>query len=121
MACEVEVSEQAGLDLADIFQFLHDSFRALGDDDETAFDRAESRIRGIADAMLGLGAVPHQGTRRPDLGEGFRNVTKGRAIFYFELRDDRRTLVVLAAFFGGQDHLAVMLDRLTGATPSSGE
>lgn len=120
MAYEVEVSGQAGLDFADIFAFLHESFRALGDDDETAFDRAESRIRGIADAMLGLGAVLHQGTRRPDLGEGIRNVTKDRAIFYFEVRDDRRTLRVLAVFFGGQDHLAVMLDRMTRAAPPSG-
>lgn len=120
MVYEVEVSEQAVLDLADIFQFLHDSFRAFGDDDEIAFDRAESRIREIADAMLGLGAVPRQGTRRPDLGEGVRNVTKGRAIFYFEVREDRQSLVVLAAFFGGQDHLAVMIDRMTRATPPSG-
>ena len=112
MAYEVEVSEQALLDLSDILQFLVESFRTFGDDDARAFGRAEDRVHEIADAMADLGRAPHQGTLRPDLGTGVRNVTKGRAIFYFETLDERATVLVLAVFFGGQDHLPVMLARM---------
>lgn len=112
MAYKVEVSDQADLDLEDILQFLHDSFRAFGDDNARAFDRAADRIREIVDAMETLGLAPHQGTLRPDLGAGIRSVTKNRAIFYFEVPDKKRTVLILAVFFGGHHHLPVMLARL---------
>lgn len=112
MAYEVEVSAQAELDLADILQFLNDSFRALGDNGARAFERAVNRIREIEEAMAGLAAAPHQGTLRPDLGAGIRNVTKDRAVFYFEALEETETVLVLAVFFGGQDHLPAMITRL---------
>lgn len=115
MAYEVEPSAQAEADLADILQFLYESLRAFGDDDARAFERAADRVRDVREAMAALGMAPHQGTLRPDLGARVRSVTKGRAILYFEALDEAERVHVLAAFYGGQDHLAVMTARLREA------
>ena len=112
MAYDVEPSDQADLDLADILQFLYGSFREFGDANERAFERAADRVREIRDGMVSLGAASHQGTLRPELGANVRSVTKGRAILYFEVIEDREALRVLAVFFGGQDHLPAMLARM---------
>ena len=119
MAYRVEASDQAEIDLGDILQFLYESFRAFGDDDRDAFDRAAARVRAIRQAMRSLGPVPHQGTLRPDLGPGLRNVTKDRAILYFEVDDGAERVRILAVFFGGQDHRGAMLRRLA-AGPGGG-
>ncbi|WP_226629012.1 type II toxin-antitoxin system RelE/ParE family toxin [Alloyangia pacifica] len=103
-------------DLELIFDFVASSAEALGEPAEAAFDMAARRIGGILDAMEGLGAVPHQGTRRPELGPALRHVTKDRAIFYFDVDDAAEELRVLAVFFGGQDHdRRILLRLLTGA------
>ena len=99
-------------DLSLIFDFLLESYQALGDDSETAFERAAQRVRAIEDSMALLGATPHQGTLREDILPGLRSVTKDRAIFYFDLDDDARVVRVLAVLFGGQDHQRQMLTRL---------
>lgn len=101
-------------DLDAIFDFLFQSYVRLGDDAESAFERAEVRVRGIHEAIDTLGRTPHQGTLRPDLRPGLRNVTKDRAIFYFEVDDEKREVRVLAVFFGGQDHQRAMLRRVMG-------
>ena len=62
--------------------------------------------------METLGEVPHQGTLRPHLGDGIRNVTKNRAVYYFDVDDSKKLVRVLAVFFGGQDHDARILLRL---------
>ena len=54
---------------------------------------------------------PFQGTLRPDIGAGVRNVTKGRAVIYFRPEEETETLHVLAVFWGGQDHMARMTAR----------
>jgi plasmid stabilization system protein ParE len=61
---------------------------------------------------MALGAAPHQGTLHNTLLPGLRSVTKGRAIFYFEADDKKARVLVLAIFFGGQDHQRAMLKRL---------
>ena len=58
-----------------------------------------------------------QGTLRPELGDGIRNVTKHRAIFYFEVLEEQ--IRVLAIFFGGQDHQGRMLLRILGSPQAS--
>jgi len=99
-------------DLELIFDFLMTAAEAFGEDAQSAFDRAEQRIAEIERVMHDLGRAPHQGTLRPDLGDGIRSVTKGRAVFYFDLDDGANVLRILAVFFGGQDHDAHMLLRL---------
>ncbi|CDZ28963.1 Hypothetical protein NGAL_HAMBI490_38250 [Neorhizobium galegae bv. officinalis] len=61
--------------------------------------------------MRALGQMPHQGTQLFDLRPGLRQVTKNRAIFYFIVNDDSRTVHIVAVFFGGQDHRRHMLKR----------
>ena len=116
MAYEVERSEASDRDLGTIFDFLFEAALGFGEDDATAFDRASSRILEIENAMEALGDVPHQGTLRPEISDGLRSVTKGRAIFYFDVDDTMHLVRVLAIFFGGQDHQRRMLLRLLSST-----
>jgi toxin ParE1/3/4 len=66
----------------------------------------------IEAAMISLGGAPHPWTLRPDLLPGLGSVTKGRAIFYFDVDDDSRLVRVFAVFFRGRDHQRAMLKRL---------
>lgn len=112
MAYRVIRSEESDRDLEAIFDFLFEAALGFGEDDATAFQRASSRILEIEDAMIALGDTPHQGTLRADISDDLRSVTKGRAIFYFDVDDSSRLIRVLAVFFGGQDHQTRMLLRL---------
>lgn len=112
MAYKVTRAADVALDLELIFDFLVEAAEGFGEDTETAFRRAEQRLGEIEVGMEGLGDVPHQGTLRPHLGDRIRNVTKGRAVYYFEADNDRQVVRVLAVFFGGQDHDARILLRL---------
>lgn len=112
MVWRVERAEAVNRDLELIFDFLFDAAIALGEDAETAFDRAATRIAAIQIAAMALAGAPHQGTLREDIAPGLRQVTKDRAIFYFELDAEAHCLRLLAVFFGGQDHRRHMLRRL---------
>lgn len=103
-------------DLGLIFDFLIAAAQDFGEDERGAFRIAEQRLTEIQRSMRSLGGLPHQGTLRTHLGEGIRSVTKGRAIFYFDVDDDRRRVRILAVFFGGQDHEARILVRLLSKT-----
>ncbi|MEC7762001.1 MAG: type II toxin-antitoxin system RelE/ParE family toxin [Pseudomonadota bacterium] len=112
MAYRVVRAAGVAADLSLIFDFLFEAAVAFGETPGDAFARAEARLREIEDALDSLGDVPFQGTLRPDLGAGIRNVTKGRAVYYFDIDERGETVRVLAVFFGGQDHVARMLVRL---------
>lgn len=105
-------AEACARDLDLIFDFLFEAALQFGEDPPAAFERAAARIRAIETAMEALAELPHQGTRLDDVLPGLRQVTKGRAIFYFDLDDSARSLRVLAVFYGGQDHQRRMLLRL---------
>lgn len=100
-------------DLELIFDHLADAYADCGDDRAEALTRAAQRIGSIQDDMEALGRRPHQGTGRPELGPTVRSLSKSRAIFYFEIDDDRAVVRILAVFFGGQDHTRHMLTRMT--------
>jgi plasmid stabilization system protein ParE len=116
MTYQVERAEDTDRDLEIIFDFLFESFLAFGEDAGTALERASQRVLAVEDAMAGLGKVPHQGTLRPEFGEGLRHVTKERAVFYFEVDDEARVVRVLAVFYGAQDHRRKMLLRMLSGT-----
>lgn len=115
MAYEVERALETDRDLELIFDFLVLAYVEFGEPRKEAVNRAAKRMAGIENAMERLGATPHQGTLRNDLLPGLRCVTKQRAIFYFDVDDDRQLVRVLAIFFGGQDHQRAMLIRLLGS------
>ena len=119
MTYRVERAEDTDRDLEAIFDFLIESFVAFGEDAASAFERASRRLLAVEAAMASLGTAPHQGTLRPELGAALRNVTKERAVFYFEVDDDARCVRVLAVFYGGEDHQRKMLFRLLGGVARS--
>lgn len=116
MAYRVERAEDTDRDLEVIFDFLFESFLAFGEDAGSALERASQRLLAIEEAMAALGKIPHQGTLRPELGEGLRNVTRERAVFYFDVDDETRVVRVLAVFYGAENHQRKMLLRLLDRT-----
>ena len=114
MAYEVLWAEDIDRDLELIFDFLAAATESFGESNEDAFNRAVQRSAEIEAEMKALGNAPHQGTLRPHLGDAVRNVTKNRAVYYFEVDDTRQVLRILAVFFGGQDHKSHVLLRLLG-------
>lgn len=112
MGFEVVRGDGVDQDLELILDFLVGAAEDFGEDKQTAFRLAEKRLAEIEAAMRQLGDTSHQGTLRPHLGENIRNVTKGRAVFYFDVDDDLQRVRILAIFFGGQDHEARILIRL---------
>lgn len=108
----VERAEAADRDLDALFDFLLATYLQFGDSLERAFERASDRLHRIKSDLRALAALPHQGTLRPDLMPGLRNVAKDRAVSYFTVDDDARVVRVLAVFYGGQDHQRAMLMRL---------
>ncbi|MDA7964817.1 type II toxin-antitoxin system RelE/ParE family toxin [Ruegeria sp.] len=112
MVYEVIRSDEIDRDFEQIFDFLFETALHFGEDVDTALQHAENRLVEIEDSLNRLGNLPHQGTLRPHLGSGIRNVTKDRAVIYFDVDDETRTIRVLAVFYSGQDHDARILLRL---------
>jgi plasmid stabilization system protein ParE len=115
MKYAVERARDIRHDLSSIFLFLVESYQEFGEDYDSAVERAARRIQTIEDAMLALGDAPHQGTIRPDISPGLRSVTKDRAVFYYDVDDDRRRIRVAAVFYGGQDHQQRIIKRMLGS------
>ena len=99
-------------DLLGIFDFLFDTHQAFGLSAEEAFDKAEARVLAIRRDLESLCAKPHRGTLHDDMLEGLRNVTRGRAVVWFDIEETQRRVRVLAVFWDGEDHQRRMLLRL---------
>ncbi|MES0827432.1 type II toxin-antitoxin system RelE/ParE family toxin [Ruegeria sp. SCP11] len=112
MVYRVVRAEEIDADLDLIFDYLVEAAEHFGEDPESAFRRAEKRVIEIEQSLEDLIKVPHQGTLRPHFGVGVRNVTKHKAITYFDVDDERKVVRVLAVFYGGQWHDAHILLRL---------
>ena len=111
---EVVRSEDCDRDLELIFDYLFATYSELGEQALDAFERAEQRLLAIEGEINRLGAIPHQGTLAPLIMTGLRHVTKNSAVFYFIVDEAQRRVRVLGVFFGGQDHRAHILKRITG-------
>ena len=112
MAFRLEFSAQAERDFELIFDHLLESYIGFGESVESAIEHAEARvleIRATADRIL---TAPHRGERHDDLLPGLRHLTINRAIYWFDVNEEKETVSILAVFFGGQDHVRHMLARL---------
>jgi plasmid stabilization system protein ParE len=116
MAFKVVRSTEFDWDLDFIHDHLVESYIDLGDTFSDAFDRAEARIDIIEADLEALAQSPHQGTLSPEIAPGLRHVTKNRAIFYFQVDSEQQIILVLAVFFGGQDHVRHIQKRLNRTT-----
>ena len=102
---------EAERDFELIFDHLVRSYLDFGESPQSALDRAETRIGDIRAAAERIVTAPHRGERHDDLLPGLRHLAIGRAIYWFDVDDERETVRVLAVFFGGQDHVRHMLVR----------
>lgn len=112
MDFRLEFSAEAERDFELIFDHLFDSYRAFGEGVEAAFDHAEARVMDIRAAVNRILTAPHRGESHDDILPGLRHLTIGRAIYWFDVDEERRTVRLLAVFFGRQDHRRRMLARL---------
>jgi plasmid stabilization system protein ParE len=112
MAYEVIRSADCERDLGLVFDHLVESYLSLGDELPDALENAAIRLRSIERQMTLVGNTPYQGTLLPQIRPGLRNVTKNKAIFYFDVNTEKQQVRILAVFFGGQDHQRHMLARL---------
>lgn len=108
----LEFSAEAEWDFELIFDHLLQSYVDLGDDPDTALIRAADRIRGIRTSMDTLAKTPLIGTLRPDIRENLRFVRLEKTAVWFLPDEERARVVVIALFFGSQDHMRHMLARL---------
>ena len=106
MTFRLEFSAEAERDFGLIFDHLVESYLGFGESPADALDR---EIRTAAERIL---AAPHRGERHDDILPGLRHLAVARAIYWFDVDDSRRTVRVLAVFFGGQDHIRRMMIRL---------
>ena len=112
MDFRLEFSAEAERDFGLIFDHLFDSYLGFGESVEAAFDNAEARVLDIRAAANRILTAPHRGESHDDILPGLRHLTIDRAIYWFDIDEARRTIRVLAVFFGGQDHVRHMLTRL---------
>ena len=114
MTYRLEFSVEAERDFGLIFDHLFDSYLGFGETLVDAFDHGEARVLEIRAAADRIAVAPHRVQRHDDILPGLRHLTIGRAVYWFDVDDDRRTVRILAIFFGGQDHIRHMMARLLG-------
>ncbi len=102
-----------GRDLSRIRKHLIRSYQGFGDTKAIATERANSRIREAFDYMLTFATHPHRGTVHPELKGSVRHVTAQQFVYYFEIDDHLAEVRILAVFFGGEDHLEQIAERLS--------
>lgn len=116
MGYRIKRSKAFEKDLDSIFNHIYNSYITYGNSVERATESACERIIQIEKDIELLSRTPHQGTLRPELGLGTRNVTKRSVIFYFDVDDENETVSLIAAFFGRQDHLRHIRNRINFQT-----
>lgn len=109
---DLEFSAEAEWDFELIFDHLASSYVELGDEPDAALIRAASRIRAIRTSMNALTQSPHMGTLRSDIQAGLRFVRVEKTVIWFLPDEERSYVVVVALFFGAQDHIRHMLARM---------
>lgn len=112
MTWRIEFAADAERDFALILHHLIDSYLSFGESRAEASQRAEQRLGAILDDSLRIAIAPHRGQRQDDLLPGLRQLTLGKATFWYTVDESRGMIRVLAVFFGGQDQQRRMLIRL---------
>ncbi len=108
----LEYSRDADLDFELTFDHLFAAYLDLGDSSEEALERAANRIRELRLEIDRLVETPYIGTLRPDIYPGIRFLRRDKAAVWFLPIEERKTIVVAAIFFGGQDHIRRILARM---------
>lgn len=109
---DLEFSAEAEWDFGLIFDHLASSYAELGDEPAAALRRAADRTREIRASINILANSPFIGTLRSDIRAGLRFVRMEKTVIWFLPDEERACVVVIALFFGAQDHIRHMLSRL---------
>ena len=112
MAFRLEFSAEAERDFGLIFDHLFESYRGFGESVEAALGHAAARVLEIRAAAERIPVAPYRGGSHDDILPGPRHLTLDRAIYWFDVEEERRTIQILAVFLSGQDHTRRMLARL---------
>ena len=112
MVYGLEFSVEAEHDFGLIFDHLLDSYLNFGEQLESALEHAGARVLEIRAAAERIVAAPNRGERHDDIQPGLRYLSIRRAIYWFDVDEERRAVRILAVFFGGQDHIRHMMIRL---------
>lgn len=114
MALKAEFSRPAREDLRALYRYLVDLQQTRFGHDLAGADKlASERIAIILQNGRKLAEAPFRGTRHRIGSLEIRHVTINRAIYWFTLDEPAGVLRIEAIFFGGQDHLGRMFERLT--------
>ncbi len=108
----LEYSEHAERDFELIFDHLFDAYVELGDPPGEALERSVERIRKLRVEIDRLVDTPYIGTVRPDIHPGIRFLRRDKAAVWFLPVESEATLIVVAIFYGAQDHIRKMLSRM---------
>lgn len=71
------------------------------------------RLRAIESGIAALARRPYRGTLSVEYPP-FRFVAVQRAVIWFHVDEPAEVVRVMALFFGGEDHITRMRDRLGG-------
>lgn len=108
----LEYSEHAERDFELVFDHLFDAYVELGDPPGEALERSVERIRKLRVEIDRLVDTPYIATVRPDIHPGVRFLRRDKAAVWFLPVESEATLIVVAIFYGAQDHIRQMLSRM---------
>ncbi|MBB97279.1 MAG: plasmid stabilization protein [Rhodobacteraceae bacterium] len=114
MTWTLEFAAEAEGDFARIFDHLADSYMGFGERPDSALRHAAERVRQVRQDADRILVAPHRGQMRNDVLAGCRSLSFGQAAFWFTLDEDRRTVRILAVFYGAEDARRRMLLRALG-------
>lgn len=117
MSWQIEFAAAAERDFTLIFEHLTESYASFGDSPAEARARAAQRLLAIFDDAQRIAVAPHRGSRHDAMLPGLRQLTLGKATFWFIADDAAGRIRVLAVFFGAQDQRRRMLIRLLDGPP----
>lgn len=112
MTWRIEFATAAEHDFALIRDHLVESYISFGDSPAAAAEQAGRRLLGIFDDAQRIATAPHRGSRHDDLLPGLRQLTLGKASFWFIADESFGLIRILAVFFGAQEQQRRMLIRL---------
>ena len=112
MNWRIEFATAAERDFSLILDHLLESYIAFGDSPAEAGARAGPRMIAILDDAQRIATAPHRGNRHDDLLPGLRQLTLGKATFWFTIDEAAGLIRILAVFFGAQEQHRRMLIRL---------
>jgi len=107
-----EYSAEAERDFELIFDHLFETYVEFGDDPEAALERASIRIRSIRSSIKKLVVTPYIGALRPDIRPGLRFLRMDKVVIWFLLVEERQKIIIIALYFGAQDHIRHMISRM---------